>query len=192
MVWSHTCRCEPVADELREATVSSKKNLIFDTTLSNGQWTSDLIKNLQAKSYEVEVRAIVSPKLESELGVDGRFTREIDKKGTGRYVPEGAREAIYDKLPNSLNTVHAQSDVPIRIFNREGTELYDSRTDPRPPGQALEEARSSRRKDPTITQGLREGWRIRRNGIAICLSMCATFPTWVRTRKLGCLNSIRS
>jgi predicted ABC-type ATPase len=147
------------ADELREATVSSKKNLIFDTTLSNGQWTSDLIKDLQAKGYEVEVRAIASPKLESELGVDGRFTRDVDKKGTGRHVPEGAREAIYDKLPNSLNTVHAQTDVPIRIFNREGVELYDSRTDTRLPGVALEEAREARLKDPSITRDLRDGWR---------------------------------
>lgn len=28
------------ADELREATVAGRKNLILDTTLSNGQWTS--------------------------------------------------------------------------------------------------------------------------------------------------------
>lgn len=147
------------ADELRDATVSSKKNLIFDTTLSNGQWTSELIKDLQAKGYEVEVRAVASPKLESELGVDSRFTRDVDRKGTGRHVPEGARDAIYDKLPNSLNTVHAQTDVPIRIFNREGAELYDSRTDTRLPGVALEEAREARLKDPTITRDLRDGWR---------------------------------
>jgi hypothetical protein len=91
--------------------------------------------------------------------VDGRFTRDVDKKGTGRHVPEGAREAIYDKLPNSLNTVHAQTDVPIRIFNREGVELYDSRTDTRLPGVALEEAREARLKDPSITRDLRDGWR---------------------------------
>lgn len=108
------------ADELLDATVSSKKNLIFDTTLSNGQWTSELIKDLQAKGYEVEVRAIASHKLESEHGVDERFSKKLDLDGYGRHVPEGARDAIYGKVPASLDTIHAQTDVPIRIFNREG------------------------------------------------------------------------
>jgi hypothetical protein len=147
------------ADKLLEATSAQKKNLVFDTTLSDGRWASEeLIPNLRAKGYDVEIRVVASPKLESELGVDQRFTGSLDKRGYGRYVPEGARDAIYDKLPSSLDTIRANSDVPIRIFNREGAELYDSRTDPRPPGQALDEARSSRLKDPAITQALREGW----------------------------------
>lgn len=147
------------ADELLDATVSSKKNMIFDTTLSNGQWTSELIKDLRAKGYEVEVRAIASHKLESEHGVDERFSRKLDLDGYGRHVPEGARDAIYGKVPASLDTIHAQTDVPIRIFNREGVELYDSRTDTRLPGAALEEAREARLKDPNITRNLRDGWR---------------------------------
>lgn len=147
------------ADRLLEATSAQKKNLVFDTTLSNGKWASEeLIPDLRAKGYDVEIRVVASPKLESELGVDKRFTDKLDTEGHARYVPEGARDAIYEKLPGSLDTIHANSDVPIRIFNREGAELYDSRTDPRPPGQALEEARFSRLKDPIITQGLREGW----------------------------------
>ncbi|WP_082124373.1 zeta toxin family protein [Lysobacter capsici] len=76
------------ADELREATVSSKKNLIFDTTLSNGQWSSDLIKDLQSKGYEVEVRAIAAHRLESELGVDRRFTDKLDAEGFGATSPK--------------------------------------------------------------------------------------------------------
>ncbi len=147
------------ADKLLEAASAQKKNLIFDTTLSDGKWASEeLIPDLRAKGYDVEIRVVASPKLESELGVDQRFTGNLDKRGYGRHVPEGARDAIYDKLPGSLDTIHANSDVPVRIFNREGTELYDSRTDPRPPGQALEDARFSRLKDPAITKVLREGW----------------------------------
>ena len=117
------------ADELREAAVAGRKNFIFDTTLSNGQWTADLIKDLQAKGYEVEVRVVAAHKLESELGVDKRFAENLERKGHGRHVPADARDAIYDKVPASLDTIHAQTDVPIRIFNREGAELYDSRTD---------------------------------------------------------------
>lgn len=146
------------ADELLDETVASRKNLIFDTTLSNGQWASELINELKAKGYDVEVRAIATSKLESELGVDRRFTQRLDAEGYGRHVPEGARDAIYGKLPTSLDTVHANTDVPIRIFNREGVELYDSRTDLRPPGAALEAARDVRLRNPDITHALRDEW----------------------------------
>ncbi|NIK38857.1 peptidoglycan hydrolase-like protein with peptidoglycan-binding domain [Xanthomonas arboricola] len=148
------------ADELLAEATSSKKNIIFDTTLANGEWASKtLIKGLQDNGYEVEVRAVASPKLESEHGVDSRFTANIDREGYGRYVPEGARDAIYSRIPSSLDTIHAVNNVPIRIFNREGTELYDSRTDARMPGQAMEEARNARLRDPAFTEHLREAWQ---------------------------------
>jgi predicted ABC-type ATPase len=147
------------ADELREAAIAGKKNLIFDTTLSNGQWTSELIKDLQTKGYDVEVRVVAAYKLESEHGVDSRFSRSLDTQGHGRYVPEGAREAIYNKVPASLDTIHSQTDAPIRIFSREGKELYDSRHDVRQPGQVLQEAREARLSDPKITQSLNKGWQ---------------------------------
>ncbi|WP_080931299.1 zeta toxin family protein [Xanthomonas arboricola] len=148
------------ADELLAEATSSKKNIIFDTTLANGEWASKtLIKGLQDNGYEVEVRAVASPKLESEHGVDSRFTANIDREGYGRYVPEGARDAIFSRIPSSLDTIHAVNNVPIRIFNREGIELYDSRTDARMPGQAMEEARNARLKDPAFTEHLREAWQ---------------------------------
>ncbi|MBO9859236.1 zeta toxin family protein [Xanthomonas sp. A1809] len=147
------------ADELLQATIEGRKNLIFDTTLSNGQWSSELIKDLQSRGYDVEVRAMAAHKLESEHGVDARFAQQLDLEGHGRYVPEGAREAIYTKLPISLDTVHEQTSAPIRIFNRQGAEVYDSRTDARPPGQALEQARNAWFKDPVATQQLRESWQ---------------------------------
>ncbi|GAA5081731.1 zeta toxin family protein [Lysobacter panacisoli] len=147
------------ADELREAAVTGRKNFIFDTTLSNGEWTADLIRDLQAKGYDVEVRAVAAHKLESELGVDYRFSSKLDKDGHGRYVPADARDAIYDKVPRSLDTIHAHTDVPIRIFNREGVELYNSRTDFKLPGAALEEAREARLHDPKVTYSLRQGWQ---------------------------------
>lgn len=147
------------ADELRDAAVAGKKNIVFDTTLSNGPWTSELIKDLQAKGYDVEVRAVVAHKLESEHGVDSRFSGSLDQRGHGRYVPAGARDAIYDKVPASLDTIRAQTDAPIRLFTREGKEIYDSRIDARAPGQVLTEAREARLSDPRITRDLHQGWK---------------------------------
>ncbi|MFA0925090.1 zeta toxin family protein, partial [Xanthomonas fragariae] len=150
------------ADELLQATIDGKKNLIFDTTLSNGEWSANLIKDLQARGYDVEVRAMAAHKLESELGVDNRFSRQLDEVGHGRYVPAGAREAIYTKLPISLDTVHAQTTAPIRIFDRSGVERYDSRTDPRPAGEVLQELRAARLQDPSVTRSLNARWQAQR------------------------------
>jgi predicted ABC-type ATPase len=150
------------ADELRDAAINGKKNFIFDTTLSNGEWWSGLI-NKDLKDYDVEIHVVATSKLESELGVDRRFSDSLDREGHGRYVPEGAREAIYNKVPSSLDMIRAQTNVPIRIFDREGKELYDSRTDPRSPGEVLEQARAARLQDPEVTRGLNQGWQEQKN-----------------------------
>jgi hypothetical protein len=147
------------ASELRDQGAGHRVNMVVDTTLGDARSASRMIRGLQAAGYEVEVRAMAAHRLESEHGVDARFTKDIDVKGYGRHVPEEYRQRVYNNLPDNLNQVAAETGIPIRIFNREGTELYDSRTDARPPGQALEEAREARVKDPNITHDLRDGWR---------------------------------
>jgi len=147
------------ADGLREAAVAGRKNFIFDTTLSDGTWTAGLIRELQQKGYDVEVRVVAAHKLESELGVEERFSNQLDRKGHGRYVPGAARDAIYPKVPASLEVIQTETDAPIRIFNREGVELYDSRYDSRRAGAVLERERNARLADPERTHSLRDAWR---------------------------------
>ena len=147
------------AKELRGAAVEGRKNLILDTTLADGDKAVAMVKELQAKGYEVEIRAMATHRLESELGVDERFSNSLERKGFGRYVPEGIRDQVYRDLPENLSQVAKETGTPVRIFNREGAELYDSRTDTRLPGAALEEARDARLKDPGITRDLRDGWK---------------------------------
>ena len=144
--------------ELRNAAIEGRKNILIDTTLSDGKDAVSLIKELQSKGYDVEVRAVAAHQLESELGVDARFTNLLDEKGYGRYVQEDYRGNVYRVLPDNLNQVTSETNTHIRIYDREGVVWYDSRTDTRLPGQALEEARFARIQDPTVTQQLREGW----------------------------------
>jgi predicted ABC-type ATPase len=127
--------------ELRDAAVSERKHLILDTTTPR----ADVIKDLQAKGYDVEVRAIATHRIESELGVDQRFTKQLMDEGHGRYVPGEVRDNVYQQLPNQLDKVAHDTGAPIRIYDREGQLHYDSRTQPKvSPGQALEAAREGR------------------------------------------------
>lgn len=147
------------AKELRSSAIDGRKNLILDTTLGNGDSAVALIRDLQAKGYEVEVRGVVAHRLESELGVDRRFTSDLDLVGFGRYVPEDVRKHVYEALPGNLEKVQAETGIQIRLYGREGAQVYDSHSDTRPPGAALEAEREARLKDPRITQALRDGWR---------------------------------
>lgn len=147
------------AKELRSAAIGGRRNLILDTTLGNGDSAVTLIKDLQAKGYDVEIRGVVAHRLESELGVDARFADSLNSAGFGRYVPEDVRKHVYDALPGNLDKVHAETGIQIRLYGREGTQVYDSHSDTRLPGAALEAEREARLKDPRITQSLRDGWR---------------------------------
>ena len=147
------------AKELRAAAIDGRRNLILDTTLGNGDSAVALIKDLRANGYEVEIRGVVAHRLESELGVDGRFSDSLDTIGFGRYVPEEVRKHVYEALPGNLDKVQAETGVQIRLYGREGAQVYDSHNDARLPGAALEAEREARLKDPRTTQNLRDGWR---------------------------------
>ncbi|HEX5739730.1 MAG TPA: zeta toxin family protein, partial [Hydrogenophaga sp.] len=129
------------ANELRADAVSQRKHLVIDTTTPQ----ASLIRELQSQGYEVEVRAIASHRLESELGVDVRFADGVDRNGHGRYVPESVRNDVYQKLPGHLDDIQTKTGVPVQIYDRDGDLHYDSRVTPSlAPGQALEAAREAR------------------------------------------------
>lgn len=144
------------AKELRSTAVEGRRNIIADTTLGNGESAAKLIKELQAKGYDVEIRAMAAHRLESELGVDTRFTAGVAELGHGRYVPERLRAEVYEKLPGNLDHVRNETGVPIRIYNRSGAEVYDSRTSPLMPGAAMEQAREARLQDPKVVRALNQ------------------------------------
>ncbi len=147
------------AKEMLKKATDEGKNFIFDTTLSDGNKAAALIDQLKEKGYQVEVRAIATSSIESELGVDQRFTGSVDRNGFGRFVPEHVRSDIYKALPGSLDTVHEKlPDVPISIYNREKEKVYDSTVDKGTPGNALTEARNQRFLDPDILQAAHGGW----------------------------------
>jgi predicted ABC-type ATPase len=150
------------AVEFRSAAIDQRKNLIIDTTLGKYESGAKLVTELREKGYEVEVRALATHRLESELGVETRFSRTMATEGHGRYVPASIQEQVYSKLPDNLDQLQTKNDVRIRIFNRECDELYDSK-DPRhqgtAPSAALEAGRAARLDDITRSTEIAKGWQ---------------------------------
>lgn len=147
------------AGEFRSAAIDQKKNLIIDTTLGKYESASKLIGELREKGYDVEVRALGTHRLESELGVEARFAKTMAVEGHGRYVPAAIQEQVYSKLPDNLDKLQSVDNVRVRIFNREGQEFYDSSKDRTAPSATLETVRAGRLDDVTRSTDIARGWQ---------------------------------
>jgi hypothetical protein len=145
------------ANRTQALAIEGRKNIVLDTTLGKSSKVFDLVKQLPS-AYEVEIRVVATHRLESELGVDQRFSGSLDRNGFGRYVPEDLRAQVYKDLPHNLDAIRNGTSIPIRIFDREGAQLYDSRTDARQPGEVLRQAREARVSHPEATKALSRGY----------------------------------
>ena len=109
--------------ELSTEIIKEHKNILIDGTKPK----LELIQELKGEGYEVEIRVMATHQLESVLGVEQRYTKDVAKDGFGRYVPPHIQEPIYNELPPSLDKVREQfPDIRMRIYNRDGEVQYDS------------------------------------------------------------------
>lgn len=145
------------SDELRDLSIAGRRNVNLDVTLAGADPVIKQIHDMQSKGYEVEIRAVAAHRLESEWGVDRRFTKQLEAEGYGRHVPGEFQDYAYKILPANLDKVQAETGARIRIYSREGAELYDSRTNSLKPSAALEQAREARMTVPRITRDTAQG-----------------------------------
>jgi predicted ABC-type ATPase len=148
-----------LANGLRDAGIDKRVNLVIDGSMSDADNSIRTIRALQKKGYEVEVRAISTHWLESELGVDRRFARDLDRLGVARDVDMGFHNRVHNDLPGNIDKVAEATGVQVRIYDREINELYDSRRDAGSPGEVLRETRAGRMEDPEVRQRLQEDWK---------------------------------
>lgn len=151
-----------LANGLRDAGIKQHVNLVIDGSMSDAGNSIRTIEMLQKKGYEVEVRAISSHWLESELGIDQRFTRQIDRFGVARDVDMDFHNRVYNDLPGNLDKVAERTGVQVRIYDRELNEVYDNRRDVGSPSEVLRETRAGRMEDHEVRQGVQEDWKRQR------------------------------
>ena len=148
-----------LANGLRDEGIKRHVNLVIDGSMSDAGNSIRTIEALQKKGYEVEVRAISTHWLESELGIDQRFASQVDKNGVARDVDMGFHNRVYNDLPSNMEKVAEARGVQVRIYDRELNELYDNRRDVGSPNEVLRETRAGRMDDPEVRQQLQEGWK---------------------------------
>ena len=75
------------ADELRDAAIAERRNLVIDGTLKWPHKAEQLCRKLKSAGYRVEVRAMAVDRQTSDAGVYLRYERDKVQSGWGRWVP---------------------------------------------------------------------------------------------------------
>jgi len=110
---------EAWTEKLVAAVMAGGKNLIVDFALTDGRHASaDFVEALEASGYVVEVLVVVAHPLESELGLDKRFTNSMDREGYGRHVLKSIAEESYENLPARLDAIKKRTGAVIRMFRQ--------------------------------------------------------------------------
>lgn len=66
--------------KLLEEVKQKGANLLIDTTLGNAESAKAMINGLRKAGYMLEIRVIAANRIESELGIDERFTDGLKKR----------------------------------------------------------------------------------------------------------------
>lgn len=119
LTWGTQVHEDAVAwgEALTSAVMRGRRNLLLDTSLSDGSWVSaDFVEALECSGYSVDIRVISVHQMESELGLDMRMTRSVDREGYTRYIQKPAREESYHRMSDRLDQIHYKSNARIRII----------------------------------------------------------------------------
>jgi len=116
------------ADELRDAAIVGRRNLIIDGTLKNPDNAERLCERLRESGYQVEVRALAVAPENSRLGVYLRYEDAHAKAGAGRWVPERVHDEAVAGMPESLRCIeqHGLADR-VQVYHRGSNQaIYDN------------------------------------------------------------------
>lgn len=119
-----------ISDEVREYAIKNKFNLIIDGTLKNKDNALNLVKELKANGYSVEVTALCVPPTDSYAGCTMRYATQKKEVGYGRYVPIEIHNQAVNALVISLIALIEQGFIDsLTLTNRDNNILFQYHSD---------------------------------------------------------------
>ncbi len=111
---------------VRKAAMSKGLDLLIDGTLKSPDKAEQLVKDLVAAGYEVEVVALCVPLETSWAGVEERYEKQRRANGYGRSVPKTIHDAAANGMVTSLEALRKQGLVTsIQVVDRQGNILQE-------------------------------------------------------------------
>jgi predicted ABC-type ATPase len=155
------------ADELRDAAIAERRNLIIDGTLKSPERAEELCRTLKRAGYRVEVRAMAVDRQTSLLGIHKRYERAKAELGAGRWVPEGGvHDPAYRGMPQAIARIEKGGLADrIAVYGRQTDDretgiLYDTAREKNAEPSAFAAIRAERARARTAEEQaqLVEGW----------------------------------
>lgn len=138
--------------------IDDRYNFIFEGTLKSDR-ILERIKELKQNGFEVVVRALAVPRLESLIAIHERYQNQIKNMGWGRLIAIDHHNQAYDGVPEVIDKIErsglcnveiyvrgTQINKPMRVYDgRQASEIYPTAR------IALEEYRKSESAKTNLT-----------------------------------------
>ena len=111
--------------------IDHQYNIIYSGLLRDPDDAAALTARLRNAGYRVELAVVAVHQAQSRLGILTRYQDGRDsEQGFGRYVPAELHDAAYRGVLDTVERVEAEQLVDaVRVFRRDGDELYTNRLD---------------------------------------------------------------
>ena len=170
--------------------IDDKHNFIFEGTLKNDR-ILDRIQELKQNGFNVTVRALAVPRLESLLTVHERYEKQMEVLTYGRLISIEHHNKAYDGIPAVVDKIEKSGLCTVEVYLRgdeigKPVKVYSSKekNESYPTARiALEEYRKSEGKETVKTAStrvnkLRESF-IKRNAKESELKQLDELEDWI-------------
>ena len=125
---------------IREA-AAERFSSVIETTMRQPEVVRRTAEQFTKAGFEFEMRVVIADPELSRLAIYERFARALDKPGAlARFTLLGYHTDALAQMPATLKAVARLASM-VRFVNRQGDELYSSRSSPVSPDMALADLR---------------------------------------------------
>lgn len=107
----------PWTGRVLEKAIKDKHNFIFEGTLKNDR-ILDRIKEMAQNGFQVVVRALAVPRLESLIAVHERYENQMQNMGWGRLISIEHHDQAYNGVPATIDKIEKSGLCTVEIFIR--------------------------------------------------------------------------
>lgn len=138
---------------LRTHAIDQRLNIIEEGTYRDANAVQKFVSDRNADGYKVEMMAVATPREESLLGVYQRYeTQHLLDAPNPRFVPEKYHDEAYAGFEDTIAKVQFDR---VRVTNRAGDVLFDSRNNQ---GSALEALAEGRKLTDAKLASIGRAW----------------------------------
>lgn len=97
--------------------IDEKYSFVFEATLRNNR-ILDRIREQKQNGFNIIVRVLAVPKLESLLSIHERYKKQIENMGFGRLISVEQHNDAYTGIPNVIDEIERSKMCVVEVYTR--------------------------------------------------------------------------